>query len=90
MANIYSEVGRTFIAQKAGDTERERSALTRALDLFDATSDALLASNSRARLKEVQRSKEQFLQAYSDGQEEDKSSIERYFMQYALAARSAS
>lgn len=81
MGNIGSEVGRTLKLKRAGlDYE---PALIRALDLFDATVEHLIAIKSY-RAKEILRSKEQFLQAVFVRDDE---TIENYFMQFAMAAR---
>ena len=81
MGNIGSEVGRTIKTKKRGDDFEP--ALIRALDLFDATVEALVAKKSH-RTKEVLRAKDQFLHALYT-REDDK--IEEYFMQFAIAAR---
>ena len=81
MGNIGSEVGRTIKAKKRGDDFEP--ALIRALDLFDATVEPLIADKSH-RAKEVLRARDQFLHALYT-REDDK--IEEYFMQFALAAR---
>jgi|ERR1017187_8151266 hypothetical protein len=87
MGNIGSEVGRSIKAWQASDTQRFEGALNRALDLFDATTELLVAQQS-ARTKEVLRSKDQFLRLFFDGNfKKDADNIERYFMQYAMAAR---
>ncbi|MEO6761627.1 MAG: hypothetical protein ABI220_04610 [Candidatus Saccharimonadales bacterium] len=87
MGNIGSEVGRTISAKRRGDDERFNGALERALDLFDATSEALAAQRS-PRLKEVLRSRDQFLSLFFlDKFDTDADNIERYFMQFATAAR---
>lgn len=84
MGNIYSEVGRSFAAKKNHHQDRVEAAKLRAIDLFDATAQTL-AKQSSPRLKEVLRAKEQYLEALDgDGSGED---IDRYFMQFALAAR---
>jgi len=83
LGNIGSEVGRTFQATNRGNSQDTQAALTRALDLFDATVDD--KSRTKPQLKEILRAKEQFLKAL-DG-ETDKNGIERYFTQYAVAAR---
>lgn len=81
MGNIGSEVGRTLkIKRQGGDF---MPALTRALDLFDATTESLVAQQS-IRLKEVLRAKDQFLQALFVS---DDPGIETYFTQFAIAAR---
>jgi hypothetical protein len=84
MGNIYSEVGRTFIAQKAGDTARAEAGMVRAMDLFDATTLGLQASKS-PKLKEVLRVKELFAGEYLN---QAATTLDQYFMQFALVARS--
>lgn len=88
MGNISSEVGRSFNARRQGQSEKENMAMVRALDLFDATIDSLIANKS-IRSKEVLRSKEQYLSALLNPKfdEKDGASIEKYFMQYAVASR---
>ena len=81
MGNIGSEVGRTLKAKRNGDDFEP--ALTRALDLFDATTEQLVAAKS-PRSKEVLRSRDQFLSAVYD---QPDPAIEDYFMQFAIAAR---
>jgi len=81
MGNIGSEVGRTLKLKRKGvDFE---PALFRALDLFDATVELLVEMKS-FRTKEVLRSRDQFLQSLYI---KDDPSIEKYFMQFAYAAR---
>jgi hypothetical protein len=88
MGNIYSEVGRSFNARKLGSLTDQQAATYRALDLFDATIAALLARKS-PQLKEVLRAKEQFLTILHDSHSSQESiqSLDRYFLQFALAAR---
>lgn len=86
MGNIYSEIGRTYSARGRGDKELEQGALVRALDLFDATVEPLVAAKS-PRAKEVLRSKDQFLQSLQDDDLSEMQAIDKYFMQYAIAAR---
>ena len=81
MGKIGSEVGRTLKAQKAN--EDWQPALTRALDLFDATTEELTTQKS-PRLREVLRAKEQFVSSVY-GRPDSK--IEDYFTQFAIAAR---
>lgn len=84
MGNIYSEVGRSFNANRSNNIKQRDEAVTRALDLFDATVEGLISQNS-PRSKEVLRSKDQFLQViYGDL---DEAGVDRYFLQYAIAAR---
>jgi hypothetical protein len=87
MGNIGSEVGRAIKAWGAHDQQRFDGALDRALDLFDATTEQLIASRS-PRSKEVLRSRDQFLALFFDNTYDiDAINIENYFTQYALAAR---
>lgn len=81
MGNIGSEIGRTLKIKRQGDDFMP--ALTRTLDLFDATAE-LLAAQRSIRLKEVLRAKDQFLQALYV---RDDQGIENYFTQFAIAAR---
>jgi len=83
LGNIGSEVGRTLKLKRQG--EDFEPALIRALDLFDATIEGLVAVKSH-RAKEVLRAKEQFLMAVYDREDP---SIEDYFMQFAIAARNS-
>ena len=88
MGNIGSEVGRAIIAHRNGNKTREDRAINRAIDLFSATIDALVGTKYSYRLKEVLRAREEFLRLFFDGTfKTDAESIERYFMNYAFAAR---
>ena len=88
MGNISSEVGRSFNARRQGQAAKEKLAMIRALDLFDATIDNLIANKS-VRSREVLRSKDQYLSALLSPvyDKEAGASIEKYFMQYAIASR---
>jgi hypothetical protein len=88
MGNIYSEVGRSFNAKRQHREDDMKSALTRALDLFDATVEMLVSQQS-PRTKEVLRARDQYLEALYDENpdSDDMRSLERYFLQYAIAAR---
>lgn len=88
MGNIYSEVGRSLKTQGHKNPKDHEEAVSRAIDLFDASVRALIAKKS-PKAKEVLRAKEQFLElAFSDKvAPEAASSLDRYFMQFALAAR---
>lgn len=87
MGNIGSEVGRSIAARRRSDEKRTDAAIVRALDLFDATVNALVAVHS-PRTKEVLRAKDQFLRLFFDNRfEQDADAIEHYFMNYAIAAR---
>ena len=88
MGNISSEVGRAINAKKLNNKEDMDNAVIRALDLFDATTEELI-KNKSVRSKEVLRSKDQFLTIISkqNPRTEELNSLDRYFMQYAVAAR---
>lgn len=86
MGNIYSEVGQSFSAQKLNDTKAKDAAMVRAIDLFDATTEELV-KNKSPKTKEVLRAKEMYLKTLFDGDEIQRSEIEKYFMQFAIAAR---
>jgi hypothetical protein len=88
MGNIYSEIGRSFNAKRSGKLEDETLAATRAIDLFDATVETLIEKRS-VKAKEVLRAKDQFLNnLYSKKfDEKDASGLEKYFLEFATAAR---
>lgn len=87
MGNIGAEVGRAVNATRAGKEKRAQGAIDRAVDLLDATVEALVAQKS-PRLKEVLRAREEFLRLFYDGTfEEDADDIVRYFNLFALVAR---
>ena len=88
MGNIGSEVGRAIIAHRNGNVERESRAIDRAIDLFSATVEVLIGTEYSYRLKEVLRSRDEFLRLFFDGTfDDDADNIERYFMNFAYAAR---
>lgn len=86
--NVYSEVGRSFAAKQIGDLKGSQDAMFRTIDLFDATVEVLLKKKS-PKVKEVLRAKEEYLDAMNDPElsEIDLESLEKYFMQFAMAAR---
>lgn len=87
MGNIYSEVGRTMNAKKSGNEARFQGALSRALDLFDATVDVLNEQKS-PRMREVLLAKYQFLSLFfAKTRTENPETLDRYFLQFAIAAR---
>ena len=88
MGNSGAEVGRMFSALECGDRDRAIAAIGRAEDLFDATAE-LLAAQKSPRLREVLRAREEYLRIASDEpfDPDDARSLERYFMHFALAAR---
>jgi hypothetical protein len=88
MGNIYSEVGRSFKSRGRERAQDHDEAVARAIDLFDATIQALNDKGS-PKAKEVSRAKEQFLTIVRDSEASQSSiqSLDRYFMQFAIAAR---
>lgn len=86
MGNIGIEVGRAIKAKRNGENDLMIGAIDRTLDLFDATTEILIANKS-PRVKEVLRAEDQFLNLFFDDNFTDADSIDDYFMQYALAAR---
>ncbi len=88
MGNISSEVGRAINAKKQNNKQNLENSIIRALDLFDATIDELINAKS-IRSKEVLRSKDQFLTIMNkkSPSTDELNSLERYFTQYAIAAR---
>ncbi|MCL1798437.1 MAG: hypothetical protein FWG23_01670 [Eggerthellaceae bacterium] len=87
MANIGSEVGRAIKARRTGKEERLAGAIERALDLFAATTEQLVAARSY-RVKEVLRARDEFLRLFYDGTfADDAEALERYFTQFAVAVR---
>jgi citrate synthase len=88
MGNISSEVGRAINAKKQNKKEEMNNAVIRALDLFDATIDGLINAKS-IKSKEVLRSKDQFLSVMNEENPstEEVNGLDRYFTQYAIAAR---
>lgn len=85
LGNIGSEVGRAARSQ-GRDESRFRGAAERALGLFDRTLDD---ARWRGRLREVGRARELFCEAaYGSGAYGTSlADLERYFMQFAMAAR---
>lgn len=87
MGNIGSEVGRAIARYRSHDQDLWQEAVDRALDLFSATAEDMVAKRS-PRLKEILRSRELFCSLFFDGRfKEDSQFVETYFMQFAIAAR---
>lgn len=88
MGNIYSEVGRSFKNRGRSNEKDHDEAVARAIDLLNATVQALNDTGS-PKAKEVSRAKEQFLAVITntDASQESIQSLDRYFMQFAIAAR---
>lgn len=85
MGNIGSEVGRALVAKRQGKSDRMQAALARGLDLIDATV-RLWASDKSPRVRELLRARELFAESVLTDQVD--ATLENYFMQFALAARS--
>jgi hypothetical protein len=84
MGNIGSEVGRTLKAKRAGDERRMQAAFYRGLDLIDASAQ-IWSAKPNPRLRELLRSREEFVRVILTDQ--DDTLLERYFMNFAVAAR---
>ena len=88
MGNIGSEVGRAIIAHRNGNEMRKNRAIDRAIDLFSATVEVIIGTPYSYRLKEVLRARDEFLHLFFDDTfDYDADNIERYFMNFAFAAR---
>lgn len=89
MANIGSEVGRTRKWTEKGNALMAESAFLRALDLIDATiRTGRYGLDSRgALLKEICRARDLFTESYLSSDCQTLSYLDKYFGQYALAAR---
>ncbi len=87
MGNIGSEVARAIRAKQKGDTVRMGYALEAALELFDLT---IADPKYRGlRLREICRAREVFCD-FLVGENEylsDGESLDRYFLEFAMAAR---
>ena len=87
MGNIYSEVGRAVSAKRSGDKVKFENALSRAIDLFDITIDVLNSQRS-PRMREVLLAKYQFLSLFfAKTRTENPETLDKYFRQFAVAAR---
>ncbi len=88
MGNVSSEVGRSFKAKRLGNRDDILQASKRVLDLIDATVEAQQKSHP-ARVKEILKSREQFLEVLQTKPAEspESKSLEKYFMQFAIAER---
>jgi hypothetical protein len=85
LGNIGSEVSRAIRAR--GDDKRFEGAVVRALELFDLT---LSDPRWRKRLKEIARAREVFCYAVNGSSEYNTTleDLDKYFLYFALAARS--
>ena len=83
LGNIGSEVGRAISAKRQGNTKRMESAFYRGMDLINATIEAWVQQGKSP--YELLIAREQF--AKSILTDEEDTTLERYFMQFALAER---
>ena len=87
LANVGSEVDRAIRAHESGRVERRDLAIVRALELFD-----LIGADERwrgARRREARRAREEFCRLFygDDVRPGDAASLQKYFLQFAVAAR---
>ena len=87
LANVGSEVGRAAQAKALGNDRRLASALDRCLELFDLT---LSDNRWRFRRREIARAREVVCDFFigSNAYGSSAESLDRYFLAYAVAARS--
>jgi len=87
MGNVGSEVGRAISSWRAGKKDYAQGAIDRGLDLLDATAE-VWARQKSPRTREILRARECFVALFYGGSfDQDADALERYFMQFALAAR---
>lgn len=84
LGNIGSEVGRALAAKHSGNDARMTSAFYRGMDLFNATVDAWAERHVIA-LPELLIAREQFAASILTDNED--AALEKYFMDFAIAAR---
>lgn len=86
LANIGAEIGRALNWQAKGEGEKSQKAIERSLELFDLT---IGDSRWRHRLKEITRAREIVCDYFwGDNQyQSTPESIDKYFLQFAVAAR---
>ncbi|MFH0814912.1 MAG: hypothetical protein V1902_02425 [Candidatus Falkowbacteria bacterium] len=88
MGNIGSEIGRTIIRKRRGESVDADKALDRALELFDLTMSDPRWLKTR-RLREIARAREVSCDLFCGENIYGSTfeSLEKYFYQFALAAR---
>ena len=86
MGNIGSEVHRSITWHAKDNRKYFQNAFDRALELFDLT---LADQRWKGRRKEIARSREVFCDLFYGGNQynTDPQSLDKYFMQFAIAAR---
>lgn len=83
LGNVSSEVGRAAEASRAGKRERAERAAERALELLDRV---ISDERWKGRRKELVRARALFADSQF-GTSEHEADLERYFHQFAVAAR---
>ena len=83
LGNIGSEVGRALRAKKQGNNKRMMSAFYRGMDLFNTTIDFWVLQ--KRPIYELLIAREQFAKSILTDEEDP--TLEKYFMQFAIAAR---
>lgn len=83
LGNIGSEVGRASSAKKQGNKKRMDSAFYRGMDLINYTIQSW--ANRGKSPRELLIAREQFAQTILTDEEDP--TLEKYFMQFAIAAR---
>jgi len=86
LGNVGSEVGRAVAGWQRNDVHKTEHALDRALELLDLT---LEDSRWKGRRKEIARAREVLCGVFYDGETYNTTpaDLEKYFFQFALAAR---
>lgn len=81
MANIGSEVHRTYSNLSSGKTERARVCFERALELFDLSLDA---KPREAAIRELCLARDYFCEMYLNKNLEELAALDKYFYAFAL------
>lgn len=84
MGNIGSEVGRALAAKRRNKLDWMEGAFRRGLDLIDTTA-ALWAADKSPGLRELLRARELFARSITTDDIDE--TLEKYFMEFAVAAR---
>ncbi len=84
LGNVGSEVGRALAAKRQGKHERMQAAFYRGMDLLNATIEAW-AGRGDVALPELLIAREQFANSILTDDEDP--TLEKYFTQFAVAAR---
>lgn len=83
MGNIGSEVGRALAAKRTGNDNRMSTAFYRGMDLFNATINSFIMKDKSPR--EVLIAREQFAKSILTDEVDE--TLEKYFMDFAIAER---